>query len=195
LQAHDVEFAHADQIVEETLPALRKLQQQGKARYIGITGLSLKNLVAIAKRADVDSMITYCRYNLMVDDMDDVLMPFAQERGMGIVNASPLHMGILTEHGPAAWHPASQEVKQAGKDVVAFCKSQGVDAPELALNFCLQHPQVASTLVGMSTREQVDANLRAMQFVAAPALMAEIRKIIAPVHNQVWASGLEENYG
>jgi L-galactose dehydrogenase len=195
LQAHDVEFAHADQIVEETLPALRRLQQQGKARFIGITGLSLKNLVAIAKRADVDTMISYCRYNLMVDDMDEVLTPFARERGIGIINASPLHMGVLTEHGPADWHPASQEVKDAGKRAVALCKARGVDAPELALSFCLKHPQVASTLVGMATREHVDANLKAMEFAAEPELLAEIRTIIAPAHNRVWASGLEENYG
>jgi L-galactose dehydrogenase len=45
LQAHDVEFANVEQIVRETLPAMRRLQQQGKARYIGITGYSLKNLV------------------------------------------------------------------------------------------------------------------------------------------------------
>jgi L-galactose dehydrogenase len=195
LQAHDVEFAHADQIVEETLPALRRLQQQGKARFIGITGLSLKNLVTIAKRVEVDTMISYCRYNLMVDDLDRELMPFAQDQGIGIINASPLHMGILTEHGPADWHPASAEVKEAGKRVVALCKARGVDASEMALHFCLQHPHVASTLVGMATREHVDANLKALQVIADPELMAEVQKMIAPVHNRVWASGLVENYG
>jgi L-galactose dehydrogenase len=195
LQAHDVEFAHVDQIVEETLPALRKLQQQGKARHIGITGLSLKNLVAIAQRVEVDCMISYCRYNLMVDDMDAVLMPLAHEQRIGIINASPLHMGILTEHGPAAWHPAPLEVQEAGRRVVALCKQRGVEAPQLALNFCLRHPQVASTLVGMATREHVDANLKALQFETDPALLAEIEEIIAPVHNRVWASGLAENHG
>lgn len=195
LQAHDVEFTHADQIVEETVPTLRKLQQQGKARHIGITGLSLKNLVAIAKRVDVDCMISYCRYNLMVSDLDEELMPFARERGIGIINASPLHMGILTAHGPATWHPASAEVIEAGRRVVELCEAHGVDAPQLALHYCLQHPYVASTLVGMATREQVDANLKAAQLSVDPELMAQIGEIIAPVHNRIWASGLEENRG
>jgi len=195
LQAHDVEFAHADQIVEETVPALRKLQQQGKARYIGITGLSLKNLVAIAKRVDVDCMISYCRYNLMVSDLDEELMPFARERGIGIINASPLHMGILTAHGPATWHPAPAEVIDAGSRVVKLCEAHGVDAPQLALHYCLQHPQVASTLVGMATRSQVDANLKAMQLKPGPGLMAKIHETIAPVHNRIWPSGLSENRG
>lgn len=195
LQAHDVEFAPVDQIVDETIPALRRLQKQGKARYVGITGLSLKNLVEVAERADVDCMISYCRYNLMVDDMDEVLIPFARDRGIGIINASPLHMGILTEHGPAEWHPAPTEVQQAGKDVVAFCKTHGVDAPGLALSFCAQHPYVASTLVGMSTRAEVDANLNALTLQMDTDLMAEIAEIIAPVHNRIWPSGLKENHG
>ncbi len=195
LQAHDVEFAPIDQIVEETVPALRKLQQQGKARHIGITGFSLKNLMAIAKRVDVDCMISYCRYNLMVSDLDDELMPFALERGIGIINASPLHMGILTPGGPAPWHPASAEVIEAGRRVVALCDAHGVDASQLALHYCLQHPHVASTLVGMATRAQVDANLKAVQLNPDPELMAEIGKILAPVHNRIWASGLEENRG
>jgi L-galactose dehydrogenase len=195
LQAHDVEFAHADQIVEETLPTLRRLQQEGKARFVGITGLSLKNLVAVARRVDVDSMISYCRYNLMVSDLDEELMPFAGEHGIGIINASPLHMGILTSHGPAAWHPAPAEVIEAGKRVVELCEAHRVDAPQLALHYCLQHPQVASTLVGMATRAQVNANLNAAQLTPDPELMAKIEAIIAPVHNRIWPSGLEENRG
>ena len=45
-----MEFGDVNQIVNETIPALRKLQQQGKARYVGITGYSLRNLLEIASR-------------------------------------------------------------------------------------------------------------------------------------------------
>jgi L-galactose dehydrogenase len=91
LQAHDVEFGDARQIVEETVPAMRKLQAQGKARFIGITGYSLKNLMAIAAQVKVDTILTYCRYNLMIDDMDSTLIPFAKQNGIGIINASHGH--------------------------------------------------------------------------------------------------------
>jgi L-galactose dehydrogenase len=47
--AHDVEFGDVQQIIDETIPALRKLQQQGKARYIGITGYPPKLLRRIAE--------------------------------------------------------------------------------------------------------------------------------------------------
>jgi L-galactose dehydrogenase len=195
LQAHDVEFGDVDQIVEETIPAMRRLQEQGKARYIGITGYSLKNLVEIAKRAEVDSILSYCRYNLMISDMDDVLVPFAQQHGIGIINASALHMGILTRQGAPDWHPAPRKIHDAGRSIIEICDAHGVDASELALNFSFAHPGVASTLVGMSTRKQVENNLRALQLSIDPALLAEILKILKPVHNCVWPSGRAENYG
>ena len=195
LQAHDVEFGDANQIVEETIPALRRLQEQGKVRAIGVTGLSLKNLVAIASRAKVDCMITYCRYNLMISDMDDVLMPFAKEHGVGIINASPLHMGVLTEHGVPVWHPAPANIREAGKRVVELCKTRGVSAPMVGLRYCLDHPYIASTLVGMGSRALVQENLKALSFQIGPELLAEIEAIVAPVHNQIWPSGRPENHG
>ena len=83
LQAHDVEFGDVQQVVEETVPAMRKLQEQGKARYIGITGYSLKNLMEIAGQVKVDSILSYCRYNLLITDMEAKLVPFAKKRGVG----------------------------------------------------------------------------------------------------------------
>jgi len=195
LQAHDVEFAPADQIVEETIPAMRELQQQGKARYIGITGYSPKNLVAIAKRAKVDSILTYCRYNLMVADIDDELIPFAKEHGIGVINASPLHMGILTERGAPPWHPAPEQVQDVGKKVVELCLAEGVNAPELALRFCVDHPYIASTLVGMATREQVKGNIAALALEGYSGLLQRIGEMVAPGHNRIWRSGLAENHG
>lgn len=195
LQAHDVEFGDADQVVNETIPALRRLQEQGKARVIGITGLSLKNLATIAERAQVDCMITYCRYNLMISDMDEVLLPVAKGQGIGLINASPLHMGVLTEGGVPEWHPSSPEIRAVGQKVVALCKERGVSAPLVGLRYCLDHPYVSSTLVGMASRELVRANLKALEFRIEPELLKEIAAIVAPVHNRIWPSGREENRG
>jgi len=195
LQAHDVEFGHVSQIVEETLPAMRRLQEQGKARYIGITGYSLKNLMEIAGKAKVDSILSYCRYNLLITDMDRKLAPFAKKNGIGVINASPLHMGIITERGAPEWHPAPQAVRDAGQKIVALCKAKGVDASEVALKFCLEYAGAASTLVGLSSREHVERNLKAMEMKLDAELMREIAEVVAPVKDVTWPSGLEENYG
>jgi L-galactose dehydrogenase len=192
-QVHDVEFGDVQQIIHETLPALRQLQQQGKARYIGVTGYPPRLLRRIAEATPVDSILTYCHYNLLNTDMDGVLTSFAREHGIGLINASGLCMGILTEHGPPDWHPAPQQVRDAGKKAAEFCRLHGADLPEVALRFCLDHPYVSSTLIGMATMSQVETGLKLLQSSTDTAFLAQVEAILAPVFNYVWPSGRPEN--
>jgi L-galactose dehydrogenase len=194
LQVHDVEnVLDVDQIVNETLPALRKIQQQGKACAIGITGLPLKILRYIAARAEVDTILSFCRYNLMVNDMDDMLTPFCREKRIGLINASPLHMRVLTDAGAPDWHPASQAIKDAGRRVVEFCRRAGADPAVVALRFCIEHPYVSTTLVGMSKTSHVEDNLRALTTTIDPSLLEQIERAVAPVKNHMWMQGRPEN--
>jgi L-galactose dehydrogenase len=190
LQVHDVEFGSVDQIVTETLPALRDLQKAGKTRYVGITGYSLETLIAIAELAPVDSILSYCRYNLMVRDMDLCLTPFTKENGIGLINASPLHMGVLSSGEIPTWHPAAPEVWAAGRRAAVICKAHGLRLPEVALRFCLSEPSVASTLVGMSTVEQLEENLRALEPSDDANVIREITTAIGSSLNYVWPSGI-----
>jgi L-galactose dehydrogenase len=195
LQAHDVEFGDVDQVINETVPAMRKIQEQGKARFIGITGYPLKTLVRIAKAVPVDTVLSYSHYNLMITDMDDVLTPFAQQHSIGLINAAGLHMGILTEPGPPAWHPAPAEVRETGGKVARLCRERGHDVAEVAVRFCLDHPYVSSTLVGLPTQAHVKANLDLLGGKTDPDLLQEIRSVVGPLFNYVWRSGKPENQG
>ena len=193
LQAHDVEFGDMQQIIHETIPAMRKIQQSGKARYIGISGYPPRTVVRIAEAAPVDTILNYCRYNLLATDMDDVLTPFAEKQGIGLINASGLHMGVLTERGAPEWHPAPPEVHAAGRVATEFCRLRGLDVASVALRFCFDHPTVASTLVGMSTVEEVQKNLQLLSRATDPALLGELRSLMGPVLNRIWPSGRPEN--
>lgn len=192
-QMHDIEFVDREQVLEEALPVARELQQAGKCRHVGITGLPLGILRDVAERAPVDSILSYARYNLMADDLDSLLRPFCQERGIGLINASPLHLRILTERGAPPWHLASDAVKDAGERVARLCRARGVDVSEVALKFCYDYPHTASVLVGMSKSRHVAQNLRAFDFEGREGLLDEIGEIVAPVRNQIWPSGLPEN--
>src|SRR5271163_767914 len=192
-QAHDVEFGDVQQIIHETLPALRQLQKQGKARYIGITGYPPKLLRRIAEATPVDSILTYCHYNLINTDMDGVSTNFARERGIGLINASGLCMGLLTEHGPPDWHPAPQEVRDAGRKAAEFCRAHGVDLSEVALRFCLDHPYVASTLIGIASTREVETSLNLLRDATDSEFVARIEAVLAPVFNYDWPSGRPEN--
>lgn len=193
LQAHDIEFGNKRQIVEETIPALHELKKQGKARYIGVTGYQLKMLRDVASKAEVDTVLSYCRYNLLIDDMNTLLLPSIQQRGVGLINASPFHMALLSGQAVPSWHPAPAKVKQGATAVLAACAEQGVDPVQLALRYCFDHPYVATTLAGMSTEQQVKANLSALDW--QPDIdINNILDAIPPDARQVtWPSGRAEN--
>jgi L-galactose dehydrogenase len=193
LFAHDVEFGSSGQIIEETIPAMRRLQQEGKARYIGISGYPPGFLLHIAQAVPVDAILNYCHYNLLANDMDRQLAPFAQERAIGLINASPLHMGILTEQGGPEWHPAPPEVRSAVQKVRELCRAHGANLSDIALRFCLDYPNAATTLVGMSAAQEVSRNLSALAGGPPPEILNEIEAVLAPVHNTVWISGRAEN--
>jgi L-galactose dehydrogenase len=189
LQLHDIEFADFAQIVEESVPALRAIQRSGKARFIGITGLPLKILHAVASTVDVDTILSYCRYNFLITDLDKEVTPLCLRRNIGLINASPLHMGVLTNHGAPHWHPAPAGVQDAGRRVTEICSHYGVDVSSAALRFCLNHPDVASTLVGMADPGHVLKNIATLDLEVEPALLAKIAAVVAPVKDITWASG------
>ena len=192
-QIHDVEFGNRDQILEETLPAMREVQAAGKARYIGITGLPVHLLRDLATEFPVDTVLSYCHYNLLVDDLADVLVPLARERGMGLINGSPLHMGILSTGGEQPWHPAVEEVKQVGRAIARLCVERGTNIVDVALRFALDSRDIAVTLCGMRTPAEVEQNLGLLSAASDPQLLAEIASLAAPVKNLTWHEGLPEN--
>ena len=192
-QIHDIEFGDCWQVIEEALPAARKVQESGKARYVGITGLPLKMLRRVAAEAPVDTILSCARYNLMVSDLDDILRPFGVENEIGLINGSPLHLRLLTEKGPPEWHLAPDDVKEAGLKVAELCKSRGVSVSGVAMRFCCDYEHVASTLVGMSKQRHVEQNLRVLGTQNDTGLLAEIEELVAPVKNRIWATGRAEN--
>ncbi|HZO89777.1 MAG TPA: aldo/keto reductase [Chthonomonadaceae bacterium] len=192
IQCHDIEFGALDQVVAETLPALRRLQEQGKARYIGITGLPLKIYPYVLERAEVDTILSYCHYALNDTSLES-LLPYFQAKQVGVINAAPLGMGLLTEGGPPSWHPASEEIKAACARAAAHCRSKGRDITQLALQFAVSEPRIATTLVGMASAALVRKNAA---WIAEPIdreLLAEVQAILAPIHNKTWPSGRPEN--
>ena len=192
-QIHDIEYGRREQIVNETLPAMFKLKEAGKVRFVGITAYPLGILCDVAEAVEVDTILSYCRYNLMDIAMDERLAPLAKQKGIGLINASPLHMRVLTELGAPDWHPAPRRVLEVGRRAAGFCRSQGVDIADLAMQFVLQHRTVATTLVGMSKMRSVERNLKSVGVMPDPELLATVLEMIEPAANVVWKEGRPEN--
>lgn len=191
LQVHDVEFAPTvDVILEETLPALETLRQAGVTRYIGITGYPLQKLREIIERSPVkiDIVLSYCRGTLFDQALRDYI-PFFQSLGVGVANAAPLGMGLLTRGPPPHWHPATDELKDACARSYAFCQESGVSLEKLSLGYSLhKFPGVHTTIVGMNSPDTLQDNIDSMSVTEDEETLADLvqRKFFQPLAHRHW---------
>jgi aryl-alcohol dehydrogenase-like predicted oxidoreductase len=192
IQCHDVEFGDLDQVVHETIPALRLLQDRGKVRFVGVTGLPLKIFRYVLDHTEVDTVLSYCRYCLNDASLES-LLPDLRERRVGVINASPLAMGLLSNRGAPAWHPASCEIRNACARATAFCRSQDADIARLAIQFSTSNPEIATTLVGTGSPANLARNVQWISEPPDPEMLSAVLRILEPVHNLTWPSGRPEN--
>ncbi|MEX0775928.1 MAG: aldo/keto reductase [Phycisphaeraceae bacterium] len=192
LQVHDIEFADIGQIINETVPALHKLKQQGKTRFVGITGLPLRLFRQVIQQVEVDTVLSYCHYQLNDTGLED-LLPFLREHGVGVINASPLGMGLLSTRGTPDWHPAPAAVKHACARAAMACAACNMPIEKLAVQFACAHPQIPTTLVGTANPDNLRRNVRWIEEPIDLNLLAEVRQELVPVHNVTWTQGRPEN--
>jgi aryl-alcohol dehydrogenase-like predicted oxidoreductase len=192
IQCHDIEFVRLDQIIQETLPALEKLRQSGKVRFVGITGLPLKIFTQVLKSAPIDTILSYCRYTLFDTSLLRIV-PELEKKGVGIMSAAPISMGLLSRRPAPSWHPAPPAIREACARAAAFCQSRGVDIAKLAIQFAVAEKRIATTIVGTANPENFRNNAR---WVAEPldqTLLQQVQDLLKPIHNHTWPSGLPEN--
>jgi L-galactose dehydrogenase len=192
IQVHDMEFGNIEQIITETIPALNKLKAAGKARFVGISCLPVRLFRQVLDRVAVDQIQSYCHYCLNDTALAE-LLPYFEQKGVAIFNSAPLAMRLLSNEGPPAWHPAPAELRAKCAEAAALCRARGADIGKLALQFSLANPAIHTNIVGTADPKRVLQNLRDSAEPLDATLLAEVQKILAPVHNLTWPSGRKEN--
>jgi aryl-alcohol dehydrogenase-like predicted oxidoreductase len=114
------------------------------------------------------------------------LLPIIQSRRIGIINGSPFASGLLTNRGPADWHPAAPEDRASFRAAAEFCRTQGVSISQLALQFASQNPDIPTTLFSSADPESVRRNVQWHEQPYDSALLAQVQKIIESVNNKQW---------
>lgn len=190
-QCHDIEFGNLDQIINETLPALEGLREQGLIRFVGVTGFPVAALVSVARRHRVDTVMSYCNYTIQNRNLEPWLDDFASE-GIGVMNASPLGMGLLTNRGVPPWHLAPAAVVAACTEAAALCAVRGADIAKLALQFAVKAP-VTTTVVGTADAANIARNVAWIEEEIDADLLRDVESVLAPVRDVGWAIGRPEN--
>jgi L-galactose dehydrogenase len=193
-QLHDIEFAPISFILNESLAVLQRFKGEGKVRYIGITGYPLHVLQAVAEQAPVDSIQSYCHYNLLNTSLTKLLLPFAKQHRIGIINSSLLHMGMLTQQGAPKWHPAPELVHDAVAKLREFARERRADIARIALQFALANSEIDVACVGIRRVEEIDQNMALLDSPIDHDLLARIQQMLEPVMNISWQLGLAENH-
>jgi L-galactose dehydrogenase len=190
---HDIEFVPMEQIVDETLPALRDIQRTGKVRYIGFSGYPQKIFRFICDQTQVDCVLSYNQYTLQNTRFADETVAYLKAKGVGIMNAGPFSARLLTNAPLPAWLKEQEEVKAAARKAAAHCASKGVDIAKVALQLSLANEDITTTIAGSANPD----NIRKWAEWAAESLdqqlLQEVQEIFRPVKNLGHTEGLPEN--
>jgi len=190
---HDIEFVPMQQIVDETIPALRKIQAAGKVRYIGFSGYPTKIFRFICDQTEVDCVLSYNQYTLQNTRFADEVIPYLKTKGVGAMNAGPFSARLLTNAPLPAWLKEPENVKAAARAAAAHCASKGVDIAQLALQYALANPDIATTISGSANPVNIRNWAKWAGEPLDEQLLAEVLAIFAPVKNLGHREGLAEN--
>ena len=190
---HDIEFVPMQQIVDETIPAMRKIQAAGKVRYIGFSGYPMKIFRFILDQTSVDCVLSYNQYTLQNTRFADEAVPYLKSKGVGVMNAGPFSARLLTNAPLPAWLKEPQDVKAAARQAAAHCESKGVDIAKLALQFSLANPDITTTVSGSANPKNIRNWAKWAAEPLDEELLREVQTIFAPVKNLGHLEGLPEN--
>lgn len=195
INVHDIEFQAAlpgglAKVCEETLPALVELKKKGVVGHVGITDLQLKNIKWVIDHTlngTVESVLNFCHYCLNDDELLDYL-DFFEAKGIGVINASPLSMGLLTMRGVPDWHPAPKPLVEACAKAALYCKEKGYPIEKLAIQYSVGNPRIASTLFSSANPQNVLRNIEWASQEADKQLVEDVKNIIGDQQRVSWAN-------
>ena len=194
INVHDVEFqgdlpGGLQKIVDETLPALVKLREKGVVGHVGITDLQPENLKWVIEHSEpgtVESVLSFCHYCLNDEMLLDYL-DFFEQNNIGVINASPFSMGLLSQRGAPDWHPAPEPLKEACRKATEYCNEQGYPIDKLAIQYSTTlNPRIATTLFSSANPKNVLKNIGYVNEPFDAQLAQKVQEIIGDQMRVRW---------
>lgn len=160
--------SHMDPVVAKggALEELQRMREEGLVRFIGL-GVRQHEFHRIAiETGIVDVILTYLDYTLVRQTAAESLLPFAAKHDIGVINGSPIAMGLLSgiEPDPDSRPPDGEKAHRLWK----WAEENNQNLLNLAIQFCLRQPLIHINLTGSKNAAEVEQN-----FAAATTLVPE----------------------
>lgn len=191
LLLHDIEYhgqRYLRQALEEGILALQQLRAAGKIRFCGVSAYPVGLLQEVLAQVELDVVLCHNHYTL-TDTQLLKLAPSASARRVGLIAASPLGMGLLSERGAPHWHPAQEPDRMVVRHAAQFCRAHGTTLERLALQFATANPLVPTMLVSSSSSQQVRENLATVEQPVDWELISQVQTLLAPLKDRDWNFG------
>jgi L-galactose dehydrogenase len=188
IHIHDIEYQgrkHTEWALREGFESVMELKKEGRIGSVSFGIYPMDLWMRIFSSLDVDASLVHNHYCLN-DTRILELLPIIQSRRIGIINGSPFASGLLTNRGPADWHPAAPEDRAIFRAAAEFCRTQGVSISQLALQFASQNPDIPTTLFSSADPESVRRNVQWHEQPYDSVLLAQVQKILESVNNKQW---------
>jgi L-galactose dehydrogenase len=189
IHIHDIEYQnrkHTEWALSEGLEAVHKLKKEGRTGAVSFGIYPLDLWHRIFQGYDIDAALVHNHYCLN-DTCLLQLLPMAKEKSIGIINASPFGSGLLTDRGPADWHPASWEDRDIFLQAAALCKQYETSISKLAIQFSSQHADIPTTMFSSSNPESVSRNIQWSDEPLNRELLEKVQQVLSPVMNKQWS--------
>lgn len=181
--------------IHETLEALAKVVEQGKARYIGIsneTAWGVTHYMNLAKEYNLPVISSIQNpYSLVSRGFDVGLAEICMRERVGLLAYSPLAFGVLSGKYLNGQKPenarltlfnrfqryTNERTSAAVAEYVALATRHGLDPAQMALAFVTSRSFVASNLLGATTMAQLKSNIASQSVIISEELESEINRI------------------
>ncbi|UCH35393.1 MAG: aldo/keto reductase [Armatimonadota bacterium] len=178
------------------IEVLQELKGEGIIRFTGLGGTTAYELPRIMATGFYDVVLTAFNYSLLWREAAIAVLPEAKKQDMGLIIGSPLQQGALARryddevsHGAPWLSPPRRAQYRA---LYAFLDELGLPLAEVALRFCLSHPDVATVLMGARSVEEVEQNVAAVEKGPLPP---EVLKRLDEIAAMVPFRPFEEPFG
>ncbi|MDQ3813409.1 MAG: aldo/keto reductase, partial [Armatimonadota bacterium] len=161
------------------LEALEALKEQGVIGFIGLGQRRHDFHRQAIESGRFDVILTYNDYNPIRTTAADWLLPLAARHGIGVINGSPLAMGLLAGEDPdqpgqqKRMQPWQREVKMARR-LYHWCEERGIPEPAIVFQFCLRQPLIHCTITGAKTRAELEEDLKAATMALPEGIWDEV---------------------